>query len=74
MILTGRVLAEIGELLHGPRWREWMAGRLGKSIRTIKRYESGEAKRIPATTRRRLIELMRYHEEEIARFRNNLSG
>lgn len=58
MILTGRDLAEIGQLLHGPRWRARLASRLKKSERTIRRYEK-EGSRIPRKVRLQLADAVR---------------
>lgn len=63
MIINGRLLAEIGEALHGPGWRAWLGRQLDRSERQIRNYESDDSK-VPREVREGLLELVR--EQRIA--------
>jgi len=73
MILTGRDLAEIGQLLHGPRWRRWLASKLGKTERTIIRYEDGETG-IPRKVRLEILQLVKDQKRALEKYERDLSG
>lgn len=73
MILTGRELAEMGELLHGPDWRAWLARKLGRSERQVRRYENGTS-RIPVDFRDQLLAMIREQCEKLEAWERELSA
>lgn len=64
MIITGRQLAEIGELLHGPEWRAWLARKLDRTERTVRYYETNHV-RMPRKVRDKLLTVIRAQREAL---------
>lgn len=56
-VLTPELFAEICYALHGPNWRTWAADRLGKSQRTIRRYENGDCN-VPRAVKESLAQII----------------
>lgn len=73
MILKGEHLAEIGELLHGPEWRRWLAEKLDRSERSIRRYE-GNGARIPSDVRQQLLSVIRAHRAELESWERDIAS
>ncbi len=65
MILTGRELQEIGEILYGPKWRRALAEKLDRSERTLFGYTK-ENKVVPRAVRDKLVVLCREQSTHLA--------
>jgi transcriptional regulator with XRE-family HTH domain len=71
--MSQKLLQAAGTALWGPQYRSEMARQLGRNLRTVMRWDSGE-RPVPKDALARLADLLKIRAVEIIEVRRKLRG